>query len=360
MPYGGRGRDKSQTKYTYKRYGDLKTNQGVTKTTSKYRTTNDDRQESIRATQATQRYGYGSQQSEARYTGRPQPQSAQQPWYNRPGGFGEAVGQWASGPDFQTQPATPPGYSPQEIQSMKSEADAIRRQIDALGKVDVWGVGGLGKWAQLQYLQSRIDQIEQMVGGPTGGYGFGESRYNPWSKYAGAGGRTATPPQARYQGRGKPTLPGAVAGATTGASTTASATKGGTWPGYVSMPWLLTAATGQNGQVLGSTGFGPFGPPDPLASGTTAPVNTGGESGGGYGGWGDWGNWGGGGGGGGSYSPYSNAWKQYNPGYASQQPSQLQANPQIRTYGSEPGSRNNYATANQAQRWLQLLTNWRI
>ena len=71
-----------------------------------------------------------------------------------------------------------------------------------------------------------------------------------------------------------------------------------------------------------------------------------------------YGGYGGGGGGDYTYPTYSNPFSQYQPGYAAQSsPGQAQ----MGMRAVQPGNQYKpYATQNQAARWLQLLTNWRI
>ena len=130
---------------------------------------------------------------------------------------------------------------------------------------------------------------------------------------------------------------------------------------WLQSPGFLTPMRGEGGGIIGTTGFGPFGPPVPEAQGMLAspppevPTEPYVENGGyGYG----YGGYGGGGGGDYTYPTYSNPFSQYQPGYAAQSsPGQAQ----MGMRAVQPGNQYKaYATQNQAARWLQLLTNWRI
>jgi len=76
-------------------------------------------------------------------------------------------------------------------------------------------------------------------------------------------------------------------------------------------------------------------------------------------GYGGYGGYGGGGGGGYDYTPTSYPFTQYQQGYAAQgaQPQQAMG---MRSVAQQQQYSSPYATANQNQRWMQLLTSWRI
>jgi hypothetical protein len=137
-------------------------------------------------------------------------------------------------------------------------------------------------------------------------------------------------------------------------ATKTQATRGWEYPGF-NVPM-----TDAQGNIIGDTGFGPFGPPVPEAQGTANPPPPEVGSGEGYSDYG-YPSYGGGGyyggGGGGSYTQQGYPFNAYQQGYA-MQGTPAQAAPGLRTAGQ--AQYQGYAQANQAQRWLQLLTNWRI